>query len=93
MSEMIVSWKYEIETITGELILEFFECFDSIKLELSYQVFLHAMKNKDPNETLQQKFRLISLIDGRVDFCKFEIEFYKPSKKYKVIRDENEDLI
>ena len=47
MSEMIVSWKYVIITDIGIEKLYLFECIDSIKLELSYQVFLHMMKSKD----------------------------------------------
>jgi hypothetical protein len=44
MSEMIVSWKYVINDDKG-LEKDFsFQCIDSIKLELGYQVFLHLMK-------------------------------------------------
>ena len=50
MTQMIVSWKYFIITDKG-LEKEFlFQCIDSIKLELSYQVFLHLMKLKDSNK-------------------------------------------
>ena len=31
------------------------------------------------------------MIDGKVDFSKFEIKIYGTSKAYKVIRDENND--
>ena len=53
MSEMIVSWKYVLITDIGEEKFHLFQCIDSIKLELTYQVFLHLMKTKDPNKELE----------------------------------------
>ena len=44
MSEMIVSWKYVINDDKGLEKDFLFQCIDSIKLELGYQVFLHLMK-------------------------------------------------
>ena len=56
---------------------------------MCYQVFLEAIKNKAEGEELQPKLRFLSLMDGCVDFFKFEIEIYKNKKTYKVIRDAN----
>ena len=57
---------------------------------MCYQVFLEAIKNKEEGEDLQPKLRIITVIDGQIDFCKFEINlFAKNGSKsfYKVIRD------
>ena len=59
MSEMLVSWKYIIITDFGLNKFIIFPCIDSIKLELSYQVYLHFMKSKDPEKELEQKFRIV----------------------------------
>ena len=53
MSEMIVSWKYVIITDEGLENLFLFQCIDSIKLELNYQVFMYLMKSKDPDKELE----------------------------------------
>jgi hypothetical protein len=90
MSEMIVSWKYVIITDKGLEKDFLFQCIDSIKLELSYQVFLHLMKSKDPNKELEPKFRFVITIDGKVDLSKFEIKIRKSEDILKVIRDGNE---
>ena len=45
------------------------------------------MKNK--NENHWAKLRYISLKDGIVDLCKFEIETYKKRAIYKLLRDGN----
>ena len=50
MSEMIVSWKYVIITDKGLEKDFLFQCIDSIKLELTYQVFLHLIKSKDSDK-------------------------------------------
>ena len=90
MTQMIVSWKYVIITDKG-LEKEFlFQCIDSIKLELSYQVFLRLMKSKDPNKELEPKFRQVSVKDGKVDLIKFEIKIENSEDILKVIRDGNE---
>ena len=44
MSDMVVSWKYEIKTVTGEQYCACFQCLEAIKLEISFQFFLHSMK-------------------------------------------------
>ncbi len=67
MTEMIVSWKYVIVTDKGLEKDFLFQCIDSIKLELSYQVFLHLMKLKDPKKELEPKFRVVTTINGKVD--------------------------
>ena len=90
MSEMIVSWKYVIITDKGLEKFLLFQCIDSIKLELTYQVFLHLMKSKDPEKELEKKFRIVLIKYGKVDLSKFEIETYKQRKIFKVIRDGNE---
>ena len=46
MSEMVVPWLYEIESISGEQFLHYFQCLEAIKLELYYQVYLEAMKKR-----------------------------------------------
>ena len=46
MNDMLVPWKYEITTATGEHYLNYFQCIEAIKLELHYQVFMEAKKNK-----------------------------------------------
>ena len=74
MSEMIVSWKYEIKTVTGEQFLEYFQCLEAIKLEISYRFFLVALKNKEKKERLEPMLKFVSLIDGIVDLSKFEID-------------------
>ena len=77
MSEMIVSWKYVINTdISLEKFL-LFECIDCIKLEVGYQVYLHVMKSKDKKKELEQKFRVVIVKDGYVDLSKFEIKTHK----------------
>ncbi len=73
MSDMVVSWKYEIMTVTGEQYFAYFQCLEAIKLEISFQFFLHAMKYKAQNEQLKPKLRFIDLIVGLVDLSKFEI--------------------
>ena len=50
------------------------------------------MKNKTKNEKLQPKLRLISIIDGLVDFSLFEITIYKTNNRCKVIRAANEEV-
>ena len=67
MSEMIVPWKYEVKTVGCEKFLEYFQCLEAIKLEISYRFFLFAMKNKDKRERLEPKLKFVSLIDGIVD--------------------------
>ena len=47
------------------------------------------MKNK--NENHWAKLRYITLIDGIVDLCKFEIEIYNSKNIYTIIRDGNEE--
>jgi hypothetical protein len=89
MSEMIVSWKYVIITDKGLEKDFLFQCIDSIKLELNYQVFLHLMKLKDPNKELEPKFRIVITIDGKVDLNKFEINIRNGKDVLKVIRDCN----
>ena len=84
MSNMLVSWKYEIKTLTGQQYFEYFQCLEAIKLEISYQVFLKALKYKSQNEELQPKLRFITLTVGLVDFNKFEIETYKNKMIYKI---------
>ncbi len=74
MNEMIVSWKYVILTDIGLEKFLLFQCIDSIKLELAYQVFLHLMKTKDPNKELEPMFRIVRVKDGRVELNTFEIE-------------------
>ncbi len=71
---MIVSWRYVIITDKGLERDFLFQCIDSIKLELGYQVFLHLMKSKDPNKELEPKFRVVITMDGKVDLTKFEIK-------------------
>ena len=90
MSEMIVSWKYVFITVSGSEKLILFQCIDSIKIELSYQVFLHLMKSKDSNKELEEKFRIVRIKDGYVDLSKLEIKTYMNYSIYKVIRDGNE---
>ena len=46
MSEMLVSWKYLINTDFGLEKSILFQCIDCIKLELSYQVFLQTIRFK-----------------------------------------------
>ena len=91
MSEMVVSWKYEIKTITGEQYFAYFQCLEAIKLEISFQFYLHAMKYKAENEQLKPKIRFIDLTVGLVDLNKFEIETYKTKATYKVIREGNKE--
>ena len=91
MSDMVVFWKYEIKTITGEQYFEYFQCLEAIKLEISFQFYLHAMKYKTQNEQLKPKLRFIDLIVGLVDLSKFEIKTYKTKATYKVIREGNEE--
>ena len=76
MSDMVVSWKYEIKTVTGEQYFEYFQCLEAIKLEISFQFYLHAMKYKAQNVQIKPKLRFIDLIVGLVDLSKFEIETY-----------------
>ena len=90
MSKMIVSWKYVIITDEGLENLFLFQCIDSIKLELSYQVFLYLMKSKDPDKELESKFKIVRAKDGYVDLSKFEIETFKTKSIFKVVRDGNE---
>ena len=52
MSGMIVSWKFEIVSDKGAKKFFLFQSIDSIKLELSYQLYLHLMKSNDPKEKL-----------------------------------------
>ena len=49
------------------------------------------MKNYDSKEKLQPKLRVVSVMDGFVDFSRFEIEIFSNKKIYKVIRNPNED--
>ena len=70
---MIVSWKYWIKTDIGLEKFFLFECIDSIKLELTYQVFLYLIKSKDPKKELEPKFRMVDVKEGYVDLSKFEI--------------------
>ena len=90
MSEMIVSWKYVFITDIGLKKILLFQCIDSIKLELSYQVFLHLMKSNDPKKELEKKFRVVRVKDGYVDLSKFEIKTHKTKTIFKIIRDGNE---
>ena len=90
MSELIVSWKYVIITDIGLEKFLLFESIDSIKLELSYQVFLHLMKSKDSKKELEPKFKVVRVQDGFVDLNKFEIRTLYPKSINKVIRDGNE---
>ena len=71
---MLVPWKYEVKTVTGNQFLEYFQCLEAIKLEISYRFFLEVMKNKNKNEKLQPKLKFVSLKDGIVDLSKFEFE-------------------
>ena len=87
---MIVSWKYVIITDKGLEKDFLFQCIDSIKLELGYQVFLHQMKSKDPNKELEPKFRDVITMNGKVDLSKFEIKNRNSEDILKVIRDGNE---
>ena len=89
---MIVSWKYIIITDKGVEKDFLFQCIDSIKLELGYQVFLHLMKSEDKNKQLEQKFKIVRIQDGFVDLSKFQFETYKKRIIFKVIRDGNEGL-
>ena len=89
MSEILVSQKYVIITAEGLENFFLFQCIECIKLELGYQVFLSAMKNKDSEEKLQPKLSIVRVIDGFVDFCKFEIKIYETDKTYRIIRDSN----
>jgi len=50
------------------------------------------MKNKDLGKEIEPKFKIVRLMDGLVDFSKFEIKISQTRKIYKVIRDSNEDL-
>ncbi len=90
MTQMIVSWKYVIITDKGIEKEFLFKCIDSIKLELTYQVFLNLMKSKDPNKELEPKFRVVITMDGKVDLSKFEIKIRNSDYILKVIRDGNE---
>ena len=87
---MIVSWKYVINDDKGLEKDFLFQCIDSIKLELGYQVFLHQMKSKDPNKELEPKFRDVITMNGKVDLSKFEIKIRNSEDILKVIRDGNE---
>ena len=89
MSEMIVSWKYIIVAEKGLEKFLLFQCIDSIKLELSYQVFLHLIKSGDPKKELETKFKVVRVRDGFVDLSEFLIETYKTKRVFKVIRDDN----
>ena len=71
MSEMIVSWKYVIITEKGLEKFFLFQCIDSIKLELSYQVFLHLIKSKAPEKEIESKFKIVIVKNGCVDLTKF----------------------
>ena len=73
---MIVSWKYVIITDTGLEKDFLFQCIDSIKLELGYQVFLHLMKSKDPNKELEPKFRVVITMNGK-DKDRFTMDLNK----------------
>jgi len=53
MSEMIVSWKYVIVSDNGLEKSFLFQCIDSIKLELSYKVYLHLIESKDPEKEIE----------------------------------------
>ena len=90
MSKMIVSWKYLIIDDKGVEKFFLFECIDSIKLELSYQVFLHLIKSKAPEKEIESKFKIVIVKNGYVDLSKLEIETFKKRKILKVIRDGNE---
>ena len=59
MSEMIVSWKYVIIADKGIEKFFLFNCIDSIKLELIYQIFLHLIKSKDSKKEIEKKFRIV----------------------------------
>ncbi len=61
LSDMIVSWKYVIITEEGLKSLFSFQCIDTIKLELSYQVYLHFMKSKDQEKDLEPQFHIVKI--------------------------------
>ena len=87
MSQMIVSWKYEFINDVGLKKLILFQCIDSIKLELSYQVFLDFIKSRGPQKEFAPKFKIVRVKDGKVDLSKFEIEIENNQKVFKIIRD------